>query len=241
MEQRVPTYRPSTRSIKPPSRKAIFFILIFFLGVLFVLFLESPLGEIKKIRVTGNEWVPDQELLEKSRLAKGSSYFRWDASEAQKRLRRLPEIREVKVTKSFPGEVHIQVWEKDRVGYWLDDKKMHPVLADGTVLTDRLWTGSVDRPLLKGWSRRELKDALISGLARTPKKVLADISEIRPGKDESYPDLVKAYTRQGHVVRVRAGDFGRKMKYYSAFRNHPPGTLNLLESTWFVPENNESG
>ncbi|MDR6224795.1 cell division protein FtsQ/DivIB [Desmospora profundinema] len=237
MEERVRPLRSPTRSRKPPSFVAILFILLFFLGTLIILFLESPLGEIRDVRIKGNHMVTEEELLQLARLEKGSSYFHWDGGEAERRIAALPEVREAVVTKTFPGTVDIEVKESHRVAFWVEGSLAYPVLGNGEILKDRPWSGNLDKPLLRGWEKRgEWDPALARGLADLPKRIQADLSEIRPGEDSTYPDLVRVYTRNHHVVRVRIRDFGEKIPYYSMFRNRPPGTLNLLESTWFEPE-----
>jgi cell division protein FtsQ len=237
MEERVRPLRTPTRSRKPPSFVAILCILLFFSGILIIVFLKSPLGEIREIRVEGNQMVTTEELLQLAQLERGSPYFHWDGGEAQRRITALPGVREAVVVKTFPGTVTITVKESQRVAFWMDGDRVYPVLDNGEVLTERPWSGELDKPLLRGWEDPEEVDpSLAGGLADLPKRIQDDLSEIQPGGDATYPDLVRVYTRHRHVVRVRAQEFGEKVPYYSMFRNHPPGTLNLLESTWFEPE-----
>lgn len=239
MEQRVPPYRPPARSKRPSSRTAIMLILVFFFGVLSVLFLKSPLGKINEIKWVGNHLIPDQELLKISGLKEGGSYFRLHVAKTEQRLQQIPEVQGVTITKTFPGRVQVRIREVKRIGYLDHGSNLYPVLQDGSVLKNRPWRGSVDRPLFRGWSKLRIWDELAEGLTHTPKRILDDISEIRPGGNDTYPDLVKVYTRHGHIIRIRAMDFGQKIRLYAAFRNHPSGTLNLLESTWFVPKKNK--
>ncbi|PTM59217.1 cell division protein FtsQ/DivIB [Desmospora activa] len=237
MEERMRPLPSSTRSRKPPSVTAILSILLFFTGVLILLFLKSPLGEIRDVQIKGNHMVTEEELLQLARLNEGSSYFHWDGEEAEERIAALSEVKEAAITKVFPGTVVIEVKESERVAFWMDGSDAYPVLANGKVLTNRTWSDSLDKPLLKGWKKgEEIDPALARGLADLPKRIQMDLSEIRPGEDATYPDLVQVYTRNNHTVRVRIQDFTEKIPYYSMFRDRPPGTLNLLESTWFDPE-----
>lgn len=237
MEERMRPLRSSTRPRKPPSVTAILSILFFFMGILVLLFLQSPLGEIRDVQIRGNHMVTEEELLQLARLNEGSSYFHWDGKEAEERIAALPEVQEVAVSKTFPGTVVIEVKESERVAFWMDGSDAYPVLANGKVLTDRSWSDSLDKPLLRGWKKGSgIDPAFARGLADLPKRIQMDLSEIRPGNDPVYPDLVQVYTRNNHTVRVRMKDFAEKIPYYSMFRDRPPGTLNLLESTWFDPE-----
>ncbi|PTX51957.1 cell division protein FtsQ [Melghirimyces profundicolus] len=235
MEERVPPLRPSNHGRKPPSVTAIFFILLFFLGVCLVLFLKSPLSEIREIRVEGNHLVSDREVLETVRLVKGTSFFHWETGKAEQALRTLPQVRDATVSKSFPGTVRIRLTEVKRVGYWAGDRKIYPLLSDGSVLQEEPWEGEVDRPVIRDFGKGEMLASVAAGLSELSPKVILELSEIRPGKDVTYPDLVKIYTRRDHLIRVQASELGEKVKYYPHFKDRPPGTLNLLESTWYVP------
>ncbi|MDA8354421.1 MAG: FtsQ-type POTRA domain-containing protein [Firmicutes bacterium] len=235
MDERVPPLRPSNHGRKPPSVTAIFFILLFFLGIGVVLFLKSPLSEIRNIRIEGNELVSDREVLETIRLVKGTSFFHWDAGQAEEALTTLPEVRDASVTKSFPSAVRVRLNEVERVGYWSRGDRLYPLLSDGSVLREDPWEGEVDRPVIRGLNKGEVLISVAKGLSRLSPGVIDEISEIRPGQDDTYSDLVKVYTRRDHLIHVRARDFGEKVKYYAHFKNRPPGTLNLLESTWYVP------
>ncbi|SDW05283.1 cell division protein FtsQ [Marininema mesophilum] len=234
MDQGVPPYRPP-RSRKPVSFAALLFLLMFFAGVVLLLFLKSPFSEIQEIEVVGNHMVPDQQILAKAQVAKGGSYYRWNEDQAKKVLERMSEIRRVTAERIFPSRIRLEVHEENRIAYWSDDGKVVPVLKNGKVLFDRSWKGTVDRPLLRGWPKEKLPRSFAEDLTQLPKKIVGDLSEIRPVKDDTYPDLIKVYTRQGHVIRLRIQDFGRRIKVYPIFRNRSPGTLNLLESTKFIP------
>ncbi|GGE22495.1 hypothetical protein GCM10011571_25720 [Marinithermofilum abyssi] len=235
MEQRVPPFRPSVHRRKSPSPLAAVLILLFFSGVCVLLFLQSPLGKIHRIEVTGNRMVPDKEVLKTARLSQGTSFFQWNGNQAAEWLQSKPEISKVTVDKVFPGTVRFHIQEEMRVALWDQQGRLYPVLGDGTVMRNRPWNGLVDRPVMSGWNSGHMDRTLAQELAKLPSEVMADISEIRPGYDRTYRDLVKVYTRHNHLVRLRAGELSEKMKLYPAFRKHPPGTVNFLESTWFVP------
>ncbi|SFS50098.1 cell division protein FtsQ/DivIB [Marininema halotolerans] len=234
MDRGVPPYRPP-RSRKPVSVAALLFLLLFFAGVVLLLFLKSPLSEIQEIEVIGNQIVSDQEILKTAQVAKGGSYYGWNQERANERLERMREIRSVTSERIFPGRIRLTIDEENRIAFWSDEEKIVPVLSKGEVLFDRPWDGAVDRPLLRGWSKNELTDSFVRQLAKVPKKIVSDISEIRLDPDHTYPTGMKVYTRQGHVIRLRMEDFARRITVYPIFRNRSPGTLNLLGSTKFTP------
>lgn len=236
MDRRVPPLRPSNHGRNPSSVAAIFFIFLFFVGSCVILFLKSPLSEIREIKIEGNRLVSDRDVLKSIHLMKGDSYFRWDAQQAEKSLQSLPEIRSAFVNKMFPGKVSIRVKEVKWVGYWSHGDQIYPLLSDGSVLKQHPWEKEVDRPLVRGFDQDRKRALVAKGLSQLPSEVLSEISEVQPGDDTTYANLVKIYTRQNHLIRVRARDIGKKVKHYARFKDRPPGTLNLLKSHWFVPE-----
>jgi len=238
MDDRVPPYRERSRQNPPPSRWAVPFPLLFFTSLMVAFFLHSPLGRVETILIEGNHLVTKREILDKIRLNKGASFFRWDAGRAEQILEDMPEIDDAQVDKSFPGKVRIRIRESRQVALWRQGDKLVPVLANGRILTKRPWEdGSPSVPVLSDWgANAEERSALARELGLLPRKRLKEIVEIRPGMDPVYRDVVRVHTRWGHEVRLRIKEFHKKMELYSEFRHHPPGTIYLIDSIRFVPE-----
>lgn len=238
MDDRVPPYREIPRQNPPPSRWAAPFTLLFFTSLFVAFFLHSPLGKVETIIIEGNVLVSEREILDGTRLKKGASFFRWDARKAERVLEEMPEIDDATVDKDFPGTIRIHLRESRLVALWKQEDKLVPVLANGQILTDRPWEEKAFAgPVLSNWEQGlEEGAALARELGRLPRERLEEISEIRPGVDPVYRDVVRVHTRQGHEVRLRIKGFHKKMELYPEFRRHPPGTLYLIDSIRFVPE-----
>lgn len=238
MDDRVPPYRELPRQNPPSSRWAVPFTLLFFTSLFVAFFLHSPLGKVETIVIEGNHLVSKREILDGIRLKKGASFFRWDARRAEKVLEGMPEIDDATVDKSFPGKIRIRIRESRHVALWKQEDKLLPVLANGRILTERPWGDkSPSVPVLSDWgTRMEEGSALARELGLLSRKRLQEISEIRPGVDPVYRDVVRVHTRGGHEVRLRIKEFHKKMELYTEFRHHPPGTLYLIDSIRFVPE-----
>ena len=238
MDDRVPPYRELPGQNPPPSRWAVPFTLLFFTSLLIAFFLHSPLGKVETIVIEGNHLVSKQEILDGIRLKKGASFFRWNARRAEQVLEDMPEIDDATVDKSFPGTIRIRIRESRQVALWKQEDKLVPVLANGRILTKRPWGERPPSvPVLSDWgTRMEEGAALARELGLLPRNRLEEISEIRPGVDPVYRDVVRVHTRWGHEVRLRIKEFHKKMELYPEFRHHPPGTLYLIDSIRFVPE-----
>lgn len=237
MYDRVPPFREHSRQTPPPPRWAAPFTLLFFTSLLVAFFLHSPLGKVETIIIEGNDLVSERDILDGIRLKKGASFFRWDARGAERVLENMPEIDDVTVDKAFPGTIRIQVRESRQVALLKQEDKPVPVLANGRILTERPWEErSFFGPVITDWgTNRESVGALARELGRLPRERLEEISQIRPGVDPVYQDVVLVKTRWGHEVRLRIKEFHKKMELYPEFRHHPPGTLYLIDSIRFVP------
>jgi cell division protein FtsQ len=237
MEGRVPPLRLRVGKKHSPSSWAFGFIFLFFAGMLLVLFLRSPLSEIKEIQVTGNQLVSEREILTKARLKRGASYFYVNAQAIEHALETVPEIKEAQVAKVFPNKVYIQVEEETTVAFFKTrEGKLYPILSDGSVLTHRpvsLWRA--DMPVFEGWTTSSPAFKLTAQkLAMLPTGIRRELRVVKPVDD--HLDQVEILSRRQHQIFVRVADLNKKMSYYPSFKNHPRGTLYLLESIWFSPE-----
>jgi cell division protein FtsQ len=236
MEQRIPPFRLPHRSGRPSTRWANWVILGFFTGILVMLFLQSPLGKVERIQVEGNRWWSEKDLVKQSGLKPGMSFFGWSSDDVEMRLRSIQAVRSVKVSKDFPGTVHIRVTEYPQVAWWNAGQTRLPVLSNGAILY-RFHTPATgeDYPVLTGWHDERAVATLAKALGGLSPDIHRDIIRVKPAEHPIYSDLVSVVTREGHLVKVRVSDFREKMALYPAFRDHPRGTLYLMDTTWFIP------
>ncbi|TCS94623.1 cell division protein FtsQ/DivIB [Hazenella coriacea] len=236
MDGRVPSFRSRAGKKRPPSPWAFVFIFLFFMGMLLVLFLQSPLSKIQSIEVTGHSLLTEQEILKTAQLAKGKSYFSTSQSQVEAALIALPEVDKVTIKKSFPNEVYIEVKEKKIIAAFQTSSKQqfHPILSDGMVLTKRKVSDPKDVLVFVGWNQKDqmFKQA-VKQVAALPSSMTSELMTIQPVQD--HPDQVEIQSKHGHQIFVRISDLHLKMGYYPSFSRHPHGTLYLLESIWFSP------
>lgn len=236
VDEHVPPFRNRVGKKRSPSPWIFAFIFLFFTGALFAIFLRSPLSKIEKIEVTGNRLVPTEEILARTQLKKGVSFFGVQTEEVIERLSALPEIEQVKAVKSFPDKVSISVREKE-LAAWLETKeqKRFPILSDGTILSHRLLTSQQSQIVFTDWKRSDpIMRAAVQEIAKLPESVKSTVRKVKPVSN--HKDQVEIWTDHHHHIFVRVEDLSQKMSYYPSFFNHPRGTLFLLESIWFIPD-----
>lgn len=236
MDERIPPFRKRIGKKRSPSPWIMAFIFLFFTGALFAIFLRSPLSKIKEIEVSGNQLVPTETILKKARLKEGVSFFGVQPEEIQSHIQTIPEVNQTEVRKSFPDKVTILIKEKPVVG-WFETKELKylPILLDGTILPHRQLSFKSDLILFKDWDRSHpMFQPTVKEIGKIPPSIQRSIREIRPVS--KHKDQVEIRTGYDHRIFVRVEDLSQKMNYYPSFFKHPRGTLYLLESIWFIPD-----
>jgi cell division protein FtsQ len=237
LEGRVPSIRMVVEKRGSPSPWMVGFIFLFFMGMLLILFLRSPLSLIEQIHIKGNHLVTERDILTKAGLKKGASYFLVSRSQVEHRLKSLPEIAEVQVTKSFPHQIYIQMKEKPLIALLkTKEKRLVPLLADGTILQHRILSSFHQAvPVFEGWTDASstLMAETAKQLAHLPESIRREIMMVEPVSMRE--DQVELQSKRGHSIRVRVANLQKMMSYYPFFLHHPPGNLYLLESVWFTP------
>ena len=240
---KVPAIREPGRRRKG-NGKLLALLLLFFLTVLVILFFQSSLSKILHIDIKGNELVPAETIGQAAGIQPGEFFFSVSSAKIEKRIRKLPVIEDVKVTKHFPGQIYIRVKEYPRVGFQFTESGQRQVLlADGTVLdVDPDSPLPVDKPIFRNWPDGDpLKVALCKTLSQIPDHLLSDVSEIRPDPSASYPDKILIYTRSGFEVHTTVGYLPDKIPYLDLFvrelheKNITTGMIQMLETDSHLP------
>jgi len=236
MHERVPPYRSRVGKKRSPSPWAVGFIFLFFTGMLLILFFRSPLSKIEQIEIRGHRLLSVQEILEQTEVKKGSSYFLIHEDDLKTKLLQLPEVERVQVVKRFPHHLYINIREKETVAAFQNHRQERfPLLSDGTVLTKKRAKVLEDVPVFSGWSLSHptMRQAA-QKLGQLPRDIRRHLVSIQPVPSQR--DQVEIQSGLQHRIVVRASELSEKMRYYPSFYHHPPGTLFLLESIWFQPE-----
>ncbi|NLY42434.1 MAG: FtsQ-type POTRA domain-containing protein [Clostridiaceae bacterium] len=103
------------RQKKRTSRK-VFVLSLLFVGVLLSsLFL--PVFNITSIVVVGNEKIASKSIIDLSQIEKGINIFRANLRKAKENIYEIPYIDYVKISRSYPNKIIINVKERKSVGY----------------------------------------------------------------------------------------------------------------------------
>ncbi|MGZ8763654.1 MAG: cell division protein FtsQ/DivIB, partial [Acidimicrobiia bacterium] len=90
-----------------------------FLGLLGAVWLalESPALDVDHVEVTGTRGVSVIEVVAAAEIVRGDALTFVDTEAVRDRVEALPRIASAKVTRSFPGTVHVEVTEREPVAW----------------------------------------------------------------------------------------------------------------------------
>ncbi|OPA78468.1 cell division protein DivIB [Paenibacillus selenitireducens] len=224
------------------SRKLLFILLILFVVLLAVLFFRSSMSKISEIHITGNQLIPNQQLVEKSGLHIGDQFFGTSKGTIRERLLENKAVQDVKIELKFPGVISISVQEFSTVAYQMSptDGKITGLLSNGTTLPLPKDHILVEKPILTNWKAGDaLLGKLCKQLGEIPDELLTDISEIMPDPSKSYPDRIKMYTRSQFEVLTTISLMKDKVEYLSnVIETQQPGLITMLTADTYRPFDN---
>jgi cell division protein FtsQ len=240
---KVPVYKEKPQKNRT-NKKALLLLALFFVSMLALLFLRSPMSKISNIEVSGNHLLSIEEVIKASGLIYGSSFFTWNRQKVINQLEQIPQVDRIEVLSSFPGKIKIIISEHRRVAFKVTQNgEINVVLSNGYVEKGKFNSTLIDRPILINWDLNDaLKQKLSQELGQTEESILQMISEIIPDPSKAYPDKIKLFTRDGYEIHATVSNLATNLNYYQIFaagrKGQDPGVLFLLEAKYFRPYDN---
>lgn len=223
---------------KNRSGKIIFLLVLFFLILLAVLFFRSDLSKVEQIEIAGTRYTTLAQVEQALAVKEGDSFFSATAGALKERILKLPYVSEAVVTKSFPGDVTVEIREFEEVAYSLDsDGRIVAMLENGLTVAPHADEPIRYLPILSGWEQgSEPLQEMAALLASIPGPVLADISQIKPDPSRSYPGRIRIYTRSYFEVITTVEYLPDKLDYMRAIiAEYEPGIITMLEANSYHP------
>src|SRR5699024_3339808 len=95
IEDRIPKLKEARK--KKANRRLVFYMTIFFFLISIIIYLQSPLSEVKQVTVQNNAFVPDEEIVEISGLSEKQNIWAIDFAAVEETLENNPIIDTVTV------------------------------------------------------------------------------------------------------------------------------------------------
>ncbi len=211
------------------------------IGILFiyllVLYLIVQVGylfftmEIKSVKVIGNYYIEESEVIKSSDIKANTKNFLTLASSIEKNVEKLDFVKNATVTKSIFGNVEIDIEERSILFY--DNINSEYVLEDGVrVKSDRI----IGVPTLVNYTPENLLETLIEKLSLADQNLINKISEIEYApnvKDSVVLDDERFIFKMNdtNTVHVNLYNFENFLKYEEAVEKlNERGTLFLDSS-----------
>ena len=194
------------RKLKSKFVKLLLFVLF---GVLICVIYFNVLGDnIKSIKVVGNHYLKENEIIELSGLDDYDGFLKKTSSSISKKLKSNILIDDVKVTKKFNRTVIIEVKEKKVLfrnsntdKYVLSDGKEYALDIDFTV------------PLLINFVPDEIYEKFVDKFRELDLLIIDKISEIKYSPNQYDDDLFLLYMNDKNLVQVTVAKRDSVNKY----------------------------
>lgn len=237
IEDRIPKLKQARK--KKANRKLIFYLSVFFFLLLVIIYLQSPLSNVKHINVVGNKIMNDQEILELTELSTDTNIWTIREKTISLSIASHPIIDTVKVTRNLPSGITIEVEEHKIVGYMFDEEKVryNPILSDGMIpsVETRLNYGAA--PVLMNFDDEQYLQRMIDELNEVPTQIFNLISEIYWEPTDKNKYKIVMYMNDGFVVHATIRGFATKMQAYpsvvSQLDSSVKGILHMSVGTYF--------
>ncbi|RYM07313.1 FtsQ-type POTRA domain-containing protein [Sporolactobacillus sp. THM7-7] len=241
LEDRLPQLKKERK--QKANRRFAFYASVFFLLILIVVYVQSPLSKVQDITVSGQQLVDSGKVISASGISADTHVWDIRAEDAEKRIEKLPTVQKASVRSHFPNRVTIRIQEYKRKAYLYKGGGYVPILQNGTMLK-KIPNGKlpVDAPVLFGFNHPSALKTIAEGLGKIPQQVIHSISDIHYISKPPGEDNLLLYMNDGNRVVASTDTFEKNITLYPEIADHlpengPRGTIHLSVGSYFVPDN----
>lgn len=191
----------------------IFFVIAFPITVFFL----SPFSKLGKIEIKGNQNESNAAIVKASKLTLGESILveRKKMSQVETNLQNnFERIKTATVSYSFPNRFVIKIKEKAELAYVQENDRLRVVLADGTILDDKVETQNEDFPVIKSFKSAKQIEKLVIQYQKLSSELRGQIKLIELTPTKANSDFLTLTMADGNQVKITLEDIENKMKYY---------------------------
>ncbi|MGL6058984.1 MAG: cell division protein FtsQ/DivIB [Culicoidibacterales bacterium] len=188
---------------------------IWYIGLIsvgLIIFLNSPLSQVKEITVTGNQYVSKQFVIENTPVEVGNHFYWLNGWEIEKQLETQPLIENVTMKRRFGNTIEFVVEEAEIMGITQTETEKMWILATGELVAIQA-NIRLNVPYFRNWDETNGK-LLFENLAKIPLDVQRQISEIAFNGSDTDPEQLQLYMRDGNLVTISIRQIPEKMVFY---------------------------
>ena len=168
--------------------------------VLIIRYNLLPVSKVKSISVSGNRYLPDEYIIDKSSVTNNDNYYLTIPFFVQNKINEIPLVSSSKVTLDSNNHIGIQVEEKKVIGYRYEEEPLI-IFSDNTKtnLESEFLDIIAYIPIITGFTDEEQTRKLATAFKNIDTSIIEDMSEI------TQYDL--GYDSQGICVLMRNGGY----------------------------------
>ncbi len=235
LEDRIPKLKQMRK--KKANRRLIILLAIFFLLIFSIIYFQSPLSRIQSIKVEGNSYLTDKEIVTASGIELNENLWEVKKSEATAAIEKEKEVSSVKITRKLPNTIVITVDEYEYKAYVQEGKEYYPVLTNGSILKKKLRVIPDSGPLLVSFKEGKALQKVIEQLDDLSPEIMNSISEIHYNPSESAPYKITLFMNDGYEVTASGETLAKKMSHYPAIvsqlGDNDKGVIDLEVGSYF--------
>ena len=214
IEDRIPKLKQMRK--KKANRRLITLLTIFFLLIFSIIYFQSPLSRIKAIKVEGNSYLTDEEIVEASGIQLNENFWEVKKEAAVTAIEKNQEVNSAEVSRQLPNTIVITVNEYDYSAYVQKGKDYYPVLTNGTILKKKVESIPDSGPLLVSFKEGKALQKVIEQLDNLSPEIMNSISEVHYSPRETDPYRIILYMNDGYEVTASGETLAKKMVHYPA-------------------------
>ena len=214
----------------------------FLFMIIFSVLWLSPLNRIAAIEVSGNNIVPQEQILYGSGLRENMTYLGIESKTGvvDNRLKQLfPSVRSVQLNAKGNRTVEVNVQEFRAIGYVKKQDFYYPVLENHIILDGAIPYLDQDIPLFTSFEDQELLH-LANQLSKLSDDLLAKINEVVNISDDNYPNHIALKMEDGNIVVGFIDSIADRMQYYEQIVSElegKTGVINMEVGSYFQEKN----
>ncbi|WP_232698387.1 cell division protein FtsQ/DivIB [Brevibacillus daliensis] len=238
-DERIPLVKNTTPRKKRAKKRLVTLLILFFIIVLSVVFFRSPYSKVSEIQVYGNMLYTKEQILAAANVTVGMQFINVWNSDVKEGIGTLKGIKEVTISRDFPGVIRLNIQEYRRVALYVNGQKPTYLLENGSLLEPPAQAVLLDRPVIQLWSKDNEKTlvSLAEALASMPSGILYEVSDISLTPTKFDDERLTLHMRDGNEVRTNLTHLKKKLPWYPAIVQEVPkeknGVVHLFEVSWF--------
>lgn len=222
IEDRIPKLKQARR--KKTNRRLVFYLSIFFVLISIIIYLQSPLSNVKDIKVKGNTIVSDKTIIEITKINNDTNIWTINSNKLNEKIEKSPIIKSVNIKRKLPSTILIDVSEYKVVGYVKTKNDYSAILENGNIVTSEENEFDLSNaPLFHNFKDEKILKRMTEELNELPEYLFDLISEIYwiPSKNNEYK--VEMFMVDGFTVNTTIRGFSENMEVY-------PSIVSQLEA-----------